>query len=96
MVAGVIDGQFRLLRGALTEYDKLAASGRVRTLSFCAVCGTRIHARTKGDPAAFFGLRWGSIDQRADLPPKRQVWCRSAPDWVFHLDDLPKIDAQSG
>ncbi len=95
MVASVTDGQFNLLSGELTEFDKIAESGRVRTLSFCGICGTRIHARTKGDPAAFFGLRWGTIRQREALPPKIQVWCGSAADWVFDLGSVPRRDPQN-
>lgn len=90
MVASVTDNQFHLLSGTMTEYDKVAESGRVRTLSFCPQCGTRIHARTKDDPEAFFGLRWGTIAQRDALPPRVQVWCSSAQPWVFDLAHVPQ------
>lgn len=94
MVASVTDNEFHLLSGTMTEYDKIAASGRVRTLSFCPRCGTRIHARTKGDPDAFFGLRWGTIEQRDNLPPRVQVWCGSAQPWVFDLASVPQRQTQ--
>lgn len=95
VVAGVIDEQFKLLSGSLQEYEKTAESGRVRTLSFCGNCGTRIYARTKGDPSAFFGLRVGSIRQRAELVPKRQVWCNSALPWAADLSAISKLGTQS-
>ncbi len=94
VVAGVIGGNFRLLTGKLKEYEKTAESGRVRKLSFCPECGTRIHARTKGNPTAFFGLRVGTIEQREQLQPSLQVWCKSAQNWVFDLSAIERYDTQ--
>ena len=90
VVAHVIDGRFTLLSGTLKEFEKIAESGRVRKLSFCPECGTRIHARTDGDPSAFFGLRVGTIRQRRALQPKIQVWSRSALPWVCDLPTIPE------
>lgn len=94
MVASVTEGQFELLSGSMTEYDKRATSGRVCTRSFCPTCGTRIHARTKDDPTASFGLRWGTIAQRDQFVPKVQVWCGSAQEWVFDPAAIPQRMAQ--
>lgn len=96
LVASVTDGQFRLMSGHLKEYVKTAESGRARQLSFCPDCGTRIHARTKDDPTAFFGLRVGTIRQRAELTPKVQVWCRSALPWVGDLSPISQRVKQEG
>ena len=90
VVAQVVDGNFVLRSGKLKEFEKIAESGRVRKLSFCPECGTRIHARTDGDPSAFFGLRVGTIRQRRELKPKIQVWCRSALPWVPELPEIPE------
>lgn len=89
LVASVTDGQFTLLTGELSEYEKIAQSGRTRQLSFCPTCGTRIYARTASDPSAFFGLRVGTIAQRAQLTPRVQVWCGSALPWVADLSGIP-------
>jgi hypothetical protein len=94
IVASVTDGKFRLTTGQLREYEKSAASGRRRQLSFCPECGTRIHARTKSDPRAFFGLRVGTIRQRAVLMPRVQVWCGSALPWVSDLSPIARRMAQ--
>jgi hypothetical protein len=72
----------------------MAESGRARQLSSCPECGTRIHARTKSDPKAFFGLRVGTIRQRAELKPKVQVWCGSALPWAADLSLILRRDAQ--
>ncbi|WP_425038204.1 GFA family protein [Primorskyibacter sp. S187A] len=94
LVASITDGQFQLLSGVLKEYQKTAASGRARQLSFCPECGTRIHARTRQDPSAFFGLRVGTIRLRAELRPNKQVWCSSALPWIADLDEIPSHQTQ--
>ena len=96
LVASVTDRQFRLLSGTLSVFEKTAESGRTRALGFCPRCGTRIHAHTPGDPAAFFGLRVGTIRQRAALTPKTQVWCRSALPWMADLSAIPRRETQDG
>lgn len=94
VVAGVIDGRFELLTGDLQEYTKTAASGRARQLSFCPICAMWIHARTKDDAAAFFGLRVGTITQRAQLQPRLQVWCEPRLAWVTDLDKISGRETQ--
>ncbi|MGI3186681.1 GFA family protein [Nioella aestuarii] len=94
LVAGVVGGAFTLLCGELASYNKIAESGRIRKLSFCPTCGTRIHACTEDDPTAFFGLRVGTIRQRAVLTPKVQVWCKSALPWVPDMASIPIREAQ--
>ena len=78
VVMQVQDRRFHLRSGTLKVYKKSADSGRIRHLSFCPDCGTRIHAQTPDEPEAFFGLRVGTITQRAALRPRQQVWCGSA------------------
>ena len=95
VVVGVVDESFRLLSGGLKTYDKIADSGTVRALAFCPECGTRIHAKTVGEGSSFFGLRLGTVRQRDSLQPCRQVWCRSAQNWVSDLRAIPQFDTQS-
>ncbi|GAB5448776.1 MAG: GFA family protein [Gymnodinialimonas sp.] len=93
-IVQVQDRQFHLRSGRLKVYEKIADSGRTRHLSFCPDCGTRLHAQTPSEPDGFFGLRVGTITQRAALRPRRQVWCGSALPWVFDLTDIPRKAAQ--
>ncbi len=93
VVVGVVDEQFRLLGGTLKTYEKTADSGTVRALAFCPECGTRIHATTVGEGSPFFGLRLGTVRQRAQFKPSMQVFCRSARDWVQDLASIPSFDA---
>lgn len=91
VVVGIVDEDFELLTGTLKTYNKIAASGTVRALTFCPECGTRIHAKTIGEGTDFFGLRAGTVVQRNQLKPTLQSWCQSAQDWVQNLSDIPKV-----
>ena len=94
VVVGIVDEQFELLSGELKTYVKTADSGTKRALAFCPECGTRIHAKTVGEGSAFFGLRTGTINQRDELTPSRQLWCRSALPWTMDIRAIPKIETQ--
>lgn len=89
----VLDGTFNLLRGMPKLHRKMTAdSGAHRLHAFCPDCGSPIYARGTDDPPRYFFLRVGSIRQRAQLPPKRQIWCRSALPWVMDIGNLPRLD----
>jgi hypothetical protein len=84
---------FRLLSGTPKIYIKTAESGNKRAQAFCANCGSAIYASAATDPQAY-SLRVGGIDQRAQLPPQRQIWWRSAVEWSQNLQHLPKVERQ--
>ncbi len=78
---------FRLLSGAPRIYVKTAESGNARAQAFCGTCGTPIYASDVQHPAVY-NLRIGAIAERAQLKPRRQIWCRSALDWVQNLGGM--------
>jgi hypothetical protein len=41
-----------------------------------------------------FGLRVGTLTQRAEIIPKKQIWHRSAMEWVSDIDQMPKFEKQ--
>jgi len=87
-------GGFKLVSGNLKIYVKTAQSGNKRQQSFCPECGTPIYAAGIEETPKAYGIRVGSIRQRAQLIPKLQVWARSAQHWVPELNTIEKIDAQ--
>ncbi len=91
---GVVDEQFRLLSGELKHYEKIGSSGTPRSLGFCPECGTRFYGRTVGEGTRWMSLRVGTMHQRAQLTPRRQIWCRSAQAWTDDTDQMPKFDKQ--
>ncbi len=79
--------------GKAKTYIKTAESGTRRVQAFCPECGTPIYSTSVGEPQVF-GLRIGTIRQRAELRPAKQIWCRSALGWVMNLGDVPQVAKQ--
>lgn len=94
VVAFTLEGGFTLRRGTPKTYVKIAASGRAREQGFCDNCGAALYATSPGDGPKVFGLRVGTIHQRAQLRPVQQLWCQSALPWVGGITQLPGIDGQ--
>jgi hypothetical protein len=94
VVVPIVDDKFTVLTGALKTYVKTAESGTRRALTFCPECGTRIHAHTEDGSPGLVGLRVGTVNQRAELKPVVQIWCRSAMPWVGDLHEIPKVETQ--
>lgn len=87
---------FTLDAGELRIYVKTtAASGNPRAQGFCAECGSGIYATSVGEGPKVYGLRLGTISQRGNIAPKRQIWHASALSWVDGIGDLPAVDHQS-
>ena len=88
--------KFSLKSGTLKMYVKTAESGNRRAQMFCPECGTRIYATSMDDPPdgapKIFGVRLGSVNDQSQITPKRQIWHRSAQDWVDGIADIPSFD----
>lgn len=89
----VATGSFKLLRGTPAIYIKTADSGNKRAHGFCSTCATRIYSGSVGIEPPQYSLRVGTLDQRAELPPKVQIWSCSALPWA-HLDGVKKLEKQ--
>ena len=70
-------------------YVKIAENGRKRLQLFCPECGSPLFTTGEGADAERWGIRWGSIRQRRELVPKRQIWTRSALPWLGEVEGLP-------
>jgi hypothetical protein len=81
-------GQVRLTGRPPRVYGKSGDNGRTRFQHFCGDCGSPLFTSGEGGPDDW-GIRWGSIHQRANLKPVRQIWCRSAAPWINGLKQLP-------
>ncbi len=89
----VTNDSFQLLSGEMKSHEAKADSGAIRSRKFCPECGTRIFGETIGEGMSFVGLRVGTIDQRDQLTPRIQIWCRSAQPWAL-IDSIPKFEMQ--
>lgn len=81
---------FKLLSGQPKIYVKTADSGNKRAQAFCAECGTHLYATTP-DNQQVFGLRTGTSRQRAQLLPKKQIWCQSAQGWALEMKSIAQF-----
>ena len=82
-------GRFRLLAGTPRIYVKIADSGRKREQAFCEACGSSIYAASPGPEPRVYNLRVGTMAERRQLEPSRQIWCRSRLEWLPKLSGLP-------
>jgi hypothetical protein len=89
------EDDFRFLSGEPKIYQKTAESGNQRQQVFCPNCGTQIYSTSLGPAGGrSLRLRAGTVTQRDQLPPKRQIWIRSAQSWVGEIDQILKIEKQ--
>ena len=84
---------FKLVRGAPAVYVKTADSGARRAQGFCQTCGSPIYTYDIEKPETY-GLRVGCIDQRGELEPRRQIWCRSALPWAMNIEALARRERE--
>jgi len=84
---------FVMRSGTPKIYVKTAESGKKRVHAFCGDCGSPVYSAAITDPVSYT-LRVGCLDQRAQLPPKRQIWCRSALPWSRNLEEVAKVERQ--
>ena len=85
---------YRLLSGTPKVYVKTADSGTRRRHSFCPSCGTPVSATADSDAPPSYSLRVGCLRERAGLPPKKRIWCKSALGWAQDVSGVPGIDGQ--
>ncbi len=88
------ESDFNLLTGALKTYVKTAESGNKRAQVFCPECGTHLYSTSVEGGPKIFRIRTSTARQRDELPPKRQVWRRSAQPWLADLATLPSREQQ--
>jgi hypothetical protein len=84
---------FVLSGGSPRIYIKTAESGNRRAHAFCPECGTPVYSAAISDPP-YYSLRVGCLEQRAQLGPARQIWCKSALGWAMNLQGVEQIMQQ--
>ena len=85
---------FVLRLGQPKIYIKTAESGNQRAHAFCPNCGTPIYATAAVQDPSSYALRVGTLNQRKELRPTRQIWSRSALPWVADIRQVERIDRQ--
>jgi hypothetical protein len=85
---------YRLLSGRPRVYVKTADSGTKRRHSFCPNCGTPVASSADSDAPPSYSLRVGCLRERAALPPRKRIWCKSALEWAQDVSGVPGIPGQ--
>jgi hypothetical protein len=96
-VAVPVSGATFKVTGTPSIYIKTTAeSGNPRAQAFCPTCGASLYSTTPGEgQQAMYIVRVGMLKQRDQLMPKRQIWWRSARNWVAGLDGIRKLEKQT-
>ena len=73
------------ISGTVIEFLKIAESGNERVHGFCGKCGSHLSAT---DPAkTLFMIRTGCLDQSHELVPAKNIFGKSAVEWVSEIAD---------
>lgn len=83
---------FRLLAGEPRVYTKTADSGQRREQAFCEHCGSPIYATSPGPEPRVYSIRVGTINERNQLHPYRQIWARSQLPWLAEVAASPSVE----
>jgi hypothetical protein len=96
-VAVPVPGAAFKVSGSPAIYIKTTAeSGNPRAQAFCPTCGASLYSTTPGEgQQPMYIVRVGMLKQRDKLLPKRQIWWRSARDWLSGLDAVRKLEKQT-
>jgi len=79
-----------------TYLKTTADSGNPRLQGFCGTCGTPIYSTSPGEGVQpMYMLRVGILRQRDQFVPRRQIWWRSARDWVTQIGSVPQFEKQT-
>jgi len=81
-------------KGTPKVWVKKAESGRERAHAFCADCGSPVYSGPTDGSLASVSLRIGTLTQRRELEPKKQIWTRSALPWALDLHALEGHEKQ--
>jgi hypothetical protein len=92
-----VPGDELKLTGQPAIYVKTTAdSGKPRVQAFCGRCGSPIYSTTVGDGVQpSYTLRVGILRQRDQFVPRKQIWWRSARNWVTKLSAVPQFEKQT-
>ncbi len=83
LTVGCPERDFAIVAGEPRIYVKVADSGNRRLQAFCGDCGSNLYATSDEPPGnRIIGVRIGTLAERRDLPPARQLWCDSALPWL--------------
>lgn len=73
---------FKITQGTPKRFEAKAASGRTLHRYFCAECGSPIYSQRATGPE-MVTVRAGTLDDPGPMKLTTEIWCDSAPAWVY-------------
>ena len=64
--------------------------------SFCGRCGTGLFYQSDTILPGMINVRSATLDRPDDVLPRAWVQMADAPEWLHHIDELPKFERYSG
>ena len=91
----VKEGDFSLLRGEPSWFERPSDTGNPMRRAFCPACGTPLFL-TNGAHPGVRALYAGSLDDPGRFQPSREIYVASAQPWNLLHPDLPRDEAMPG
>ncbi|MEM1385274.1 MAG: GFA family protein [Pseudomonadota bacterium] len=88
--ASVPAKDFTLLSGTPKVYAKTAENHQ----HFCGDCASPLYGSSPTNGHSMLRLRLGTVRQRDRLPPRAELWCRSAQPWAEVAGGTERLDQQ--
>lgn len=82
--------KFRFTRGTPKYFDKMADSGAVRRMAFCADCGTHLCSLPE-EQDGFVSIRVASANEFSGIKPVAEFFCASRVSWIQDLEGTARF-----
>ena len=89
----VASADFRLTRGAVKSWTRVADSGRRRRCLFCAECGMRLWHEAE-PPEGTLAVKGGSLDVPPDLSTATHIWVSRKLAGVVIPEGRPRFEEE--
>ena len=84
---------FKLLKGELKVYSRIAESGCKNSCYFCPTCGNRIYHENPDKPE-IIRLKPGTLEDTSVIQPTIHVWLKHKQSWVEIPEGVDKYETQ--
>jgi hypothetical protein len=83
--------EVEMLAGETKSHQLAGGSGTPNDVHFCADCGTYLWTNYHGAAGCLF-VRAGTLDDPGALPPRANIFTKSAQSWLPLSEDLPRFE----
>jgi len=88
----VQNDDFKILRGSLKHFHRIADSGGKMECFFCGNCGVRIYHKTLNKKQDYIVLKPGTLHNTQAHQPTADIWLKSKQAWFVPPDDTEHFE----